>query len=496
MRKNTFLLRNLTISVLLIITVVLSANSQNVGDKFKIGDLYYEITSLSPNEVAVVPQKRELFFWNNDEKPTGDISIPQTITNNGQSFTVTAISDNTFFDCFSLTSVIIPNSVISIGESAFKECFSLTSIEIPNSITTIGKSAFERCPSLTSITIPNSVTTIEKCVFSDCSSLTSIIIPNSVTTIGKSAFSYCTSLESITIPNSVRAIEKSAFADCTSLTSIKIPNSVTTIGNYAFFNCTSLTSVIIPNSVTTIEESAFSYCTSLTSIKIPNSVTFIGEFSNCTSLTSIKVDNGNLNYSSRNGVLFNKDKTELIQYPIGKTDTKYVIPTSVKIIKQYAFYKSKNLLSVTIPNSVKNIREGAFSGCSALNSILSKIEDIRYVGILEYAIFDGIDKNKCILYVPKGKIDDYKNTDNWKEFKNIKEMNTGIIYTKLTNPISIMGKNITISQIMNKNIKLYNAVGQVLYNLYPTQDNITLSVKKGGMYIVQVENGIRKVIVR
>ncbi len=75
-------------------------------------------------------------------------------------------------------------------------------------------------------------------------------------------------------------------------------------------------------------------------------------------------------------------------------------------------------------------------------------------------------------------------------------MNTGIIYTKLTNPISIMGKNITISQIMNKNIKLYNAVGQVLYNLYPIQDNITLSVKKGGMYIVQVENGIRKVIVK
>ncbi len=101
-------------------------------------------------------------------------------------------------------------------------------------------------------------------------------------------------------------------------------------------------------------------------------------------MTSIKVDNGNINYSSRNGVLFNKDKTELIQYPIGKTDTKYVIPTSVKIIKQYAFYKSKNLLSVTIPNSIKNIREGAFSGCSALNSILSKIEDIRYVGILEY----------------------------------------------------------------------------------------------------------------
>ena len=170
----------------------------------------------------------------------------------------------------------------------------------------------------------------------------------SVTSIGDCAFRYCTSLKSITIPNSVMEIGSSAFSGCSSLTSITIPNSVTEIGVYAFKGCTSLTSITIPNSVTNIGDS-----------------TFWG----CSSLTAIYVTVDNKNYTSVNGVLFNKDKTALICYPAGKTDKSYKITNSVTSIGNYAFNGCSSLTSVTIPNSVTEIGGSAFVGCASLKSI-------------------------------------------------------------------------------------------------------------------------------
>ena len=170
----------------------------------------------------------------------------------------------------------------------------------------------------------------------------------SVTSIGDCAFRYCTSLKSITIPNSVMEIGSSAFSGCSSLTSITIPNSVTEIGVYAFKGCTSLTSITIPNSVTNIGDS-----------------TFWG----CSSLTAIYVAVDNKNYTSVNGVLFNKDKTALICYPAGKTDKSYNITNSVTSIGDYAFNGCSSLTSVTIPNSVTEIGGSAFVGCASLKSI-------------------------------------------------------------------------------------------------------------------------------
>ena len=170
----------------------------------------------------------------------------------------------------------------------------------------------------------------------------------SVTSIGNCAFRYCTSLKSITIPNSVMEIGSSAFSGCSSLTSITILNSVTEIGVYAFKGCTSLTSITIPNSVTNIGDS-----------------TFWG----CSSLTAIYVAVDNKNYTSVNGVLFNKDKTALICYPAGKTDKSYNITNSVTSIGDYAFNGCSSLTSVTIPNSVTEIGGSAFVGCASLKSI-------------------------------------------------------------------------------------------------------------------------------
>lgn len=176
---------------------------------------------------------------------------------------LTIIGEETFYGCTGLTSVVIPDSVISIGETAFRVCTGLTSIVIPDSVTSIGRYAFADCTGLTSVTIPNSVTSIGNYAFWGCTGLTSVVIPDSVTSIGWSAFSDCTGLTNITIPNSVTSIEYMTFSKCTGLTNITIPNSVTSIGDYVFRDCTGLTDVIISSGVTEIDYGAFLNCTSL-----------------------------------------------------------------------------------------------------------------------------------------------------------------------------------------------------------------------------------------
>ena len=167
----------------------------------------------------------------------------------------------------------------------------------------------------------------------------------------------------------VTSIGREAFSNCRSLTSITIPDSVTSIGDKAFPFCFSLTNITIPDCVTSIGEGAFYSCSSLTRIMIPDSVTSIGggAFFNCRSLVTIEVDSGNLNYTDVNGLLFNKEKTALYTYPIGKTGASYTIPDSVTSIEAGAFLGAR-LKSITIPDSVTSIGISAFFGC-ALTSI-------------------------------------------------------------------------------------------------------------------------------
>ena len=283
-------------------------------------------------------------------------SIQSVIITDG----VTSIGDYAFEFCSSLISITIPNSVTSIGEWAFNWCSSLTSpvynahcfaymptsysgvYAIPEGIKQIAGGAFERCSSLTSVTIPNSVTSIGSFAFWGCSSLTSPVY-------NAHCFAYMPTSYSgaYTIPEGIKQIAGAAFEGCTSLTSVTIGNSVTSIGEYAFYNC-SLTSVTIGNSVTSIGD---------------------GAFEGCTSLTSINVDANNANYCSIDGVLFNKDKTTLIQYPIGNARSEFTIPNSVTSIGDYAFGNCYSLTSVTIGNGVTSIGEDAFWACSKLTSV-------------------------------------------------------------------------------------------------------------------------------
>lgn len=206
--------------------------------------------------------------------------------------------------------------------------------------------------------------------------ITSVVIESGVTHIGKYAFTDCSNLATVTFAagSQLTSIGDFAFYYCNnSLNTITIPASVQTIGSNAFNSCNNLATVTFAtgSKLTTIENSAFDKCSALTAFTVPSGVTSIGDgaFSNCSSLATINVEAGNTSFSSDGGVLFNYDKTILIQYPIGNSRTAYTIPGGVRTIGSHAFYFNQNLTSVTIATSVQTICDNAFLGCPNLATV-------------------------------------------------------------------------------------------------------------------------------
>ena len=237
-----------TIKQMLITLAVLLCSVTASAYDFEVEGIYYNIISTTDLTVEVT---------NGDNKYSGEIILPSTITYKSKSLRLTRIGYKAFERCTNLTSIEIPNSVTSIETSAFSDCSNLKSITIGDAVTRIRTYAFEKCTSLTSIEIPNSVTSIMDNVFSGCSNLATISIGNSVTSIGKCAFRNCSSLTNIEIPNSVTDIGESAFYGCSNLKELIIEDgegTLTVSFNYyvnggikaALFNdCNNLESVYL-----------------------------------------------------------------------------------------------------------------------------------------------------------------------------------------------------------------------------------------------------------
>ena len=283
----------------------------------------------------------------------GGNTFRYTLSGNEATITgFTALSAGTTDKSITIPSIMNGNTVVEIGEAVFNENENIESVSIPASVKTINSYAFNLCFGLSSVTFASD---------------------SELITIGEAAFA-STAISSITFPSKLQYITKDAFEYCENLTSVTIPNSTKTIFGGAFANCTNLSTVTIGSKVSNIKS---------------------GAFTGCVALSSISVNSANETYSSASGVLYNKDKTTLILYPQGKSNTGFELRDETTTIADYAFEGNTALqqLLINSDSSLVSIGVGAFRGCSSLKSIMDIPDSLTTIGD---EAFKGVANN---LYV-------------------------------------------------------------------------------------------------
>ena len=357
---------------------------------------------------AKLKKIREMTFYGCTELKT--IKLPEGIKK---------IEELAFAGCAALISIELPNNIKEIGNQVFANCTALTAINLPNNLETIGNLTFENCKALKSLKLPQGLKYFYKIrdnesynnpygLISTCPDLSISIdernpffsikdgvlfnkdstkllgcltdikgiykIPASVKVIMFDAFLNMDNLTSVSMSN-VDSIKNNAFANCSSLTSVSINNNMRYIGNNAFENCKALTDINLPDNLKTMEEYVFKNCTALTSLKLPKGLkqfsrkaTYYGYYNiYFPDLSSISIDELNPFFTIKDGILFNKECTELLGC-LTNIKGVYEIPFSVKIISNGAFGDMKNLTSISMSN-VDSIKKNAFTHCNSLKKI-------------------------------------------------------------------------------------------------------------------------------
>ena len=329
---------------------------------------------------------------------------------------VTEISGSAFEGCSSLEKILLPDTLTKIESLAFLGCTSLTSVTIPKKVSYISGNIFQTCSNLEEIKViegNSSYVSVDHCLYNyDQTEIlicppkkTEINLPGSVNTIGSGAFRGCNSLQEIKLPEGVAEIGSGAFRGCSNLTKINIPANMEYeyLSGSTFEGCSSLTQIdvseenskyageegclynkdktkiiaypgakgalTIPKNVKEISYEAFENSSNLTEIVIPNNVSKIDSsaFWGCSNLSKVEVLEGNANYVSEEGCLYDKNKTEILICPGGKTEA--AISPGVTKIGHYAFYQCSSLTQIDIPDSVEEIGWNAFNGCNNLTKI-------------------------------------------------------------------------------------------------------------------------------
>ena len=405
---------------LLLLASAIATSLSAAAYSFESAGIYYNITGNNTVEVTYSDRDNNTY--------SGSISVPETVTNNGTEYSVTKIGEYAFQGS-AVTSVSMPECITSIGQYACNECGSLETVVLPTNLDDFsGWCIFRNCRNLKNIAIPENVTEIPNGTFINCSSLAAITIPQGVSEIGSNAFYGCSSLTSIEIPEGVEYLYEQVFYGCTALESVKLPQNLLQIGNNCFYRCSSLENVTIPEGVTTIGNSAFYGC-NLNALTLPSTVTSIGgsAFGNNNNLQSIicnaatpptlgddafygsniqevKVPLASIaayrkaygwkdfsNYYGgemiADGITYRIDENGATITAAEATLAEANIPSAVEFegnqypvirINDSVFYGRSQLKALTLPESLIEIGNEAFSGCGLTDLVVP--EGVRTIG--------------------------------------------------------------------------------------------------------------------
>lgn len=357
---------------------------------FMVDGIAYGFVSNDSTAVQVEPISKTEYY-------TGDIVVPATVEHDGKSYNVTAIGMHAFTFSSGMTSIELPSSIKTIEPGAFMNCYGLTSIDLPEGLESIGNLAFVACENLETVTIPSTVQDIGYMAFNMNSKLRKITIPEGVEVIKYMTFSECHALKDVVLPQSLKAIGTQAFSNCKQFSMVVIPDAVVEIGNEAFNNCENVTEITIGKGVKNISSNAFNGCTRMEVVKW-------------------------------NAVACEENEGDF-QSPFKGNMFAVVIGNEVQRIPAQLFNYAYELGSIDIPASVKEIGNNAFENCLRLSTIVSRNPDpnlISYGSDLE-SIFNGVNKEKCVVWVPAGTIDVYKATMPWSQFEDFREIVDGDI---------------------------------------------------------------------
>ncbi len=469
---KTKLLLFRTLAVVACMACAIGASAYSFSSVYNGKTIYYNITNSSAKTVEVT------YKDSNKNSYSGAITIPETVTYNGTTYTVTAIGEDAFYGSESMTSISMPNTVASLGWQSFYNCSGLKSVTIPNAVTTIGWLTFTNCSGLTSVTLPSSLVSFGECAFMNCSSLTSITIPNSVTSIGYQAFTNCTSLTQVTFGRSVKTIGANAFKN-TSLTNLVLPGLITSIDNNAFqgvYNIQSVTCLATtPPSLGNNVFDPDNYATAI--LIVPCEFGYYYEYDDKWSAfnyVNLDPETGEMllyDFSS-NGIYYNITENYTacvvsLGYENGGCYSGNVgIPKTVNYkntnysytvtgIGGWAFYNCTGLTNVTMPNTITEIGDWAFVNCSALTTMTIPAS-VTYVGAVAFEgcnltsvtclpttppemcgddpfYYSGVYANNAPIFVPKASMSTYNNEYYWNNFN---------IQPTLNNAANVSGGNI------------------------------------------------------
>ena len=381
--------------------------------------------------------------------------------------------------------IVLPNTIVKIGQDAFAGCSNLKSINIPDSVTSIGAHAFHSCSSLKSIEIPDSVTTdIGERTFLGCSSLENIRLPNTIREFGYYAFSGCKSLKKINIPTNLYSLRDCSLDTCESLEEITVNGE----GNYytsedgVLFNKDKTGLVLFPQGSNKI-----SYTIPANTESVDNN-----GLSSCIGLQEINVENENINYTSEDGILYNKDKTRLFSYPASKKQSTYNVPETVTSI--YAnFSKCQYLNCITIPKSVSDIGgyfPEEYFNCASLKEINVDSNNTEFCS--EDGVLFNKDKTKIICYPASKESEEYSIPEGTTQVaslakcKNLKRLTISstaryISFTDLNECVSLEEINVN-----SENTNFYSENG-VLFEIYSSGEKSLVCYpagKKESSYVI------------